>query len=125
MPKVQPLSPQLPKTPVTFSSSLPQSQPCCRSQQSFTTQIDASTTIFPFRSHSHSLPYFFPFPLTNTVATNVCQRTNKPSYIIPSPLISLSIHFASTTNFLLPLLSFTYNSSTFADITQSAINIPA
>ena len=58
MPKVQPLSPQLPKTPVTFSSQLPQSQPRCRSQQSFTSQIDASTTISPLRSHSHSLPYF-------------------------------------------------------------------
>ena len=65
----------------------------------------------------------FPFPLTNAVATNVCQRTNKPNHhtSLLSPYRSTS---PLTTIFLLPPLSFTYNSSTFADITQSAINIP-
>ena len=130
MPKGQPLSPQMPQMPVTFSSSPTQSQPRCRFQQPFTTLKDASTTIRLFFSHSNSLPHFSYSTnkrscRPNAVAAFVCHRTNKCNCIIPFPLISLSIHFASTPKFLLSPLSFTYNSSTFADITQSAINTPA
>ena len=86
MPKVQPLSPQSPQMPATFSSPLTQkplsllipavicnTKRCLANNRSFPLSLTLSAPLF-----SSSLP--------NAVATNVCQRTNKPDYI-PSPLI--------------------------------------